>query len=167
MNIQSLQIMICALLLGYPLLLVLYTRRLAKAMAAEKVAAAEAFMTGTKLMAEQLADLTIEVERAREATEAERAKGVRYFHKISDFETERTKWQELYYTQSIGHGNAQQLMMNTIEDLARKLQKLGVRAHIPRVLQAVRDDYLSEHEMPARAAQAEAKPTEATPPTTP
>ena len=87
----------------------------------------------------------------REVAQAERDKSSRYFLKITDFENERNQWQKLYSDQSIGHGNAQNLMMHTIEQLAAQLAAKGVKFKVPKVLQAIRDEFAETHEMPARA----------------
>lgn len=107
----------------------------------------------------RISELTSELERAREVTQDERARRERYFEKISEFEKERSGWQKLYYEQAIGHGNAQELMMGTIEALANQVQALGGKPRIPSVLQAVRSEYVTHHELPARAAT-QGKPPE-------
>lgn len=154
MNIRMLQLAVAVLMMGYPLMLWVFVRAkrvgLAAVVASEAKRSAQVFMEGTRALTEQLTAVTIEVERARAVAEEERGKTVRYFRKITDFETERTRWQKLYNEQSIGHGNAQQLMMTTIEALARQLQAKGVRVQIPKVLHALREEFASTHEMPSR-----------------
>lgn len=103
---------------------------------------------------QRIAELQAEVERARQVADAERDKSSRYFLKITDFEKERDQWQELYTRQSIGHGNAQSLMMRTMEQMAQQLQAKGVRAQIPKALHAVREEFLQNHELPAREVAA-------------
>ncbi len=153
-NIQLL--LVVWLLLGYPLLWVLARQRAAKVLAATvdrmESESKTTFMRGTQHLAEECASLKVEVERAREVADEARAKTARYLDKISDFERERTTWQTSYFEQSVGHGNAQQLMMNTIETLAKQLQAKGVRPQIPSVIHAVRSEFEANHEMPARAA---------------
>lgn len=144
-NVTVLQTVIVLLVIGFSLCLWVgwrYSRRFTE----------RTFMRGTALLAEECASLKVEVERAREVAADERSKRERYFAKISEFERERTDWQERYYAQSIGHGNAQDLMMSTIENLARQLQSLGHRPKIPSVLHALRSEYQASHEMPSRAA---------------
>lgn len=142
-------ILIAALVAGYPLCLWAGWWR---ARTEGKKTAEATFMRGTTLLAEECATLKVELERAREVAADERGKRERYFVKISEFERQRTDWQERYYAQSIGHGNAQELMMATVENLARQLQSLGHRPRIPSVLHALRAEYQSQHEMPSRAA---------------
>lgn len=101
---------------------------------------------------QRVSDLTSELERAREVAQDERSKRERYFEKISDFERERSRWQKSYYEQSIGHGNAQELMMNTIEGLATQVKALGGRPKIPNVIHAVREEFIGQHELPSREA---------------
>ena len=166
MNIKSLQITIVVLLLGYPILALWFRRwrqhlerdallaieKTNQLLEAADAEAKETFMRGTRLLAEECAGLKIEVERARDVAGDERARTARYFEKITDFERERTTWQTSYYEQSLGHGNAQQLMINTIETLARQLQENGVRPQIPKIIYAIREEYQTQHEMPALAA---------------
>lgn len=113
-----------------------------------------AFMEGTRLLAEECATLKLEVERAREIAQDERSKRERYFTQLEAFEKQRVEWQELYFAQSVGHGNAQSLMMQTIERLSRELQAKGGRPVIPKVLHALRGEFEERHELPARQAQA-------------
>jgi len=115
-----------------------------------KVEHERAFMEGTRLLAEQLGAVQLEVERAREVAQAERDKTSRYFDQIRVFEQQRDEWQRLYFEQSAGHGGAQALMMGTIENLARELHARGGRPQIPKVLHAVRSEYEQTHELPAR-----------------
>ncbi len=150
MNIRLLQVAVAVLLLGYPLLLL----RFRAAKARLETEAKEAFMRGTQHLAEECAFLRVEIERARDVADGERAKTARYFAKISDFERERTTWQTSYYEQSLGHGNAQQLMMNTIETLAKQLQAAGIQPRIPNVIFAVREEFVAQHEQPSRDALA-------------
>jgi hypothetical protein len=119
------------------------------------------FLRGTRVLAEQVASLQIEVERARDVAQSERDKASRYFEKISDFEKERDEWRRLYTGQSIGHGNAQELMMKTIEDMGRVLSQKGIRFQIPKVLHAVREEFLGTYELPAREVEAAQKAIEA------
>lgn len=58
---------------------------------------------------------------------------------------ERDKWQALYWSQGAGHGNAQALMMATIDVLARQLMGLGKKVVIPPVIQATMDEYREQH----------------------
>ena len=128
------------LLAGYPLAYLLHRWRLRSV-----------FMHGTRILSEQVADLQIGVERAREQVGQERDKTSRYVKQILAIERERDDWHNLYTGQAIGHGNAQNLMMGEIEKLARTLAAKGVKYSMPRILQDVREEYLGKYEMPARA----------------
>jgi len=92
----------------------------------------------------------IEVERARDIAGAADAKTDRYFEQISVFEKQRDHWQKLYFDQAVGHGNAQSLMMGTIEKLCRDLVAKGARPQVPKVLYTLREEYIQTHELPAR-----------------
>jgi len=133
--------------LGYPLLWRLSARRWTRV-----------FDAGTRMLAEEVATLKIEVERSREVASEERAKRERYFDSISKAERECQSWKDLYHSQSIGHGNAQELMMQTITNAQRVLAAKGVKLSIPRVLYAIREEFVAEHEMPSRAALDTKKP---------
>ncbi len=102
------------------------------------------FMAGTRLLASRLGTMQLERDEARAEKE-------RYYLKIAEFEKQRNDWHKLYVEQSIGHGNAQNLMMDTIEQMGRVLSAKGIRFQIPRVLHEVRAEFLESHEMPARA----------------
>lgn len=153
-----------ALVCGYPVLW-LCGSRLWKATAVRATAVARDKLTASEQALEAAAtEQTTERDRLHAELKlvindlhGERDKVSRYFAKISDFERERTEWQRLYHEQSIGHGNAQALMMGTIERMARQLQDKGVRVQIPKVLHEIREEFLSQHEMPARSAIEEAK----------
>lgn len=121
------------------------------------------FHTGTRLLAEEVATLKIEVERSREVATEERAKRERYFLSISKAESECESWKKLYHEQSIGHSNAQELMMQFITRAQQALAAKGVRLQIPKVLNEIRDDFREQHEMPSRAALAAKKPESETP----
>lgn len=64
---------------------------------------------------------------------------------------ECTEWRRRYYEQSLQAGNAQALMMATLEQLAAKCQALGGKVEIPRIIQAVRSEYVTQHVQPAIA----------------
>ena len=119
------------------------------------------------ILTDQLGALQQQIEAARLEAQTERDKSSRYFAKCQDFEKERDEFQHLYTTQSIGHGNAQNLMMQTIERLAQQLQQKGVRAQIPKVLHVVREEFREHHEIPAlaltQAAKAQAPLSESAP----
>lgn len=172
-TIHMLEAAIAVLVLGYPVGFLIARRGLKLAIIAGRENAAaqlkeefeRTFMEGTRLVAEECAALKIQVENARENAGASEAKADRYFIKISDFERQSSAWQKLYYDQTLGHGNAQEMMMSTIEALAQQLQSMNVRPRIPSILHALRSEYLSAHEMPVKAAMAaiEAAKASATP----
>jgi len=112
------------------------------------------FMKGTRALALQVGSLQVALEDAR-------AQKDRYFSKIEEFEKQRDDWHQLYVDQSIGHGNAQNLMMGTIEQMGKVLSAKGIRFSIPRVLHEVRAEFMETHEMPARADELAPKPTPA------
>jgi ABC-type transporter Mla subunit MlaD len=150
-TIQVLGATVAVLVLGYGLWR-LHWWHVRQALQVAANQASDVFATGSRLLSEQVAALQIEVENARQLRDEADRKCARYLDKIQEFERQRTTWQKLYYDQATGHGNAQEMMMNTIETLARQLQSLGQRPKIPSVLHAVRSEYLTTHEMPARAA---------------
>lgn len=80
----------------------------------------------------------------------ERLKSQRYFEKISGIAKERDEWLKLYTDQSIAHGNAQNMMLNTIEHLSRQLSAHGIKHKVPGIINEVRAEYVSKHESPAR-----------------
>lgn len=58
---------------------------------------------------------------------------------------ERNKWQQLYWSQVSGHGNAQAMMMAAIEHLSRRLQILGQKVELPPVIRATMDEFTERH----------------------
>lgn len=118
----------------------------------QRVTLEKVYVESTRGLVEQLSDVTREVERAREIASAETAKRERYFEQLAVFEKQRNEAWKNYFDQAIGHGNAQNLMMTTIERFARELQARGGRPQIPKVLYKVREEYLLSHEVPAREA---------------
>lgn len=139
--------------LGYPVLWKLRARHWTKV-----------FEAGTRLLTEEVTTLKIEVERSREVATEERAKRERYFGSISKAESECLRWKDLYHSQSIGHGNAQELMMRTITNAQQALAAKGVKFSIPSVLYAIREEFQAQHEMPSRAAAQEPKAPDPAPP---
>ncbi len=85
-------------------------------------------------------EMAIEAEAARQ----------RYFVKISEVTTERDIWIKKCTDESIGHGNAQNLMMRTIDEMGQVLRAKGLNFKMPPVLQAVREEFVQVHEAPAR-----------------
>lgn len=170
----------CALVGGYPVLWLVGSKswknialRATRVVVAERDEAQVALELAMQESATERDRLHAELKLVINDLHTERDKVSRYFAKISDFERERDGWQNMYHTQSIGHGNAQALMMSTIENLARQLQAKGVRAQIPKVLHEIRDEFLGTHELPAREGVealkklTAAQPTAETAPTTP
>ena len=167
----------CVLVCGYPVLWLLGSkswRALAIRATNERDEARLALELATQERATERERLHAELKLVINDLHSERDKVSRYFSKISDFEKERDTWQRMYHEQSIGHGNAQALMMGTIENLSRQLQAKGVRVQIPKVLHEIREEFLGAHELPSREGvealkklQAAQPTAEATPPTTP
>lgn len=62
---------------------------------------------------------------------------------------ERDNWNKLYDEQSIGHGNAQAVMMDAIGHLVRLLRKAGVDPKLPAIIQETQDLYRERHVEPA------------------
>jgi len=171
----------CGLWCGYPVLWFLGRKswrsialRATSVVVAERDEAKLALENATQESAAERARLHAELKLVISDLHTERDKVSRYFVKISAFERERDEWQRMYHEQSIGHGNAQSLMMGTIEKLSRQLQEKGVRVQIPKVLHEIREEFLGAHELPAREGvealrklQATQTTAETTPPTTP
>ncbi len=111
------------------------------------------FMAGTREMAIQLGVAEVALAEARSQKD-------RYYEKIAEFEKQRNSWHALYVEQSIGHGNAQNLMMSTIEEMGKVLSSKGIRFNIPRVLHEVRAEFLEKYEMPARSDELDGKKPE-------
>ena len=101
------------------------------------------FMQGTQTLATELGATQVALQTARDEKE-------RYYLQIAEFERQRNGWHKLYIEQTIGHGNAQVLMMETIDKMGRALSDRGIKFRIPRVLHEVRAEFLETHEMPAR-----------------
>lgn len=147
MHIDSWQWVAAALACGY--VPALFWARAAGRRAARQTL--DALSVRERILSEHAQTLVVEVESARAVAQDERARRERYFLQISAFETQRDEWQSLYYKQSIGHGNAQELMISWINVLAQKLQAHGVRVSLPAAIQAVRNEFMLNHEMPSRA----------------
>ena len=79
----------------------------------------------TSYLRQQCNEMSGELEIAR--TRADN-----YFQKIDDATRQRDIWVSLHHAESIGHGNAQNLMMEQIEILVRKLENVkgAVRLHL-------------------------------------
>jgi hypothetical protein len=83
-------------------------------------------------------------EAESRAAEAE-AKTQRYFAEIESACNQRNHWSKLYQDMSTQYGNAQDLMIRTIERLARQLQAAGIKPKVPPVIKAVRDEFFAAH----------------------
>jgi hypothetical protein len=68
--------------------------------------------------------------------------------------TERDNWQHLYFDQAVGHGNAQAMMMSTIDYLAGRLRGLGVEVPLPAALSQVQQEFTRQHVTPVLAQSA-------------
>jgi hypothetical protein len=64
---------------------------------------------------------------------------------------QRDQWCDLYNEQSIGHGNAQAIMMDAIAFLERKLRQAGVEVTLPPVVRETQELYRDRHVEPALA----------------
>ena len=62
---------------------------------------------------------------------------------------ERDGWCRRYDDQSIGHGNAQVIMMDAISYLEHKLKAAGVEVKLPPIVRETQALYYSEHVEPA------------------
>lgn len=113
-------------------------------------AVARAIDTVTVYLRRQIEDMSGELDSAREAREAARAERDRYLVKVSDLAQERDAWMNLQRREAIGHGNAQNLMMQTIDGLGRQLQQAGKTPKIPAVIAQVREEFQAKFEDPAR-----------------
>lgn len=77
--------------------------------------------------------------------EKNKRKADAYFQAISIIEKERDNYRLLYQDQSLGHDNAQRLMMHIISELHKELHKLGVTFKLPEIIQAVRGSFEESH----------------------
>lgn len=68
--------------------------------------------------------------------------------------TERDSWQHLYFDQSVGHGNAQAMMMSTIDYMGSKLRQAGIEVPVPRLLAEVQQEFTRQHVTPVLAQSA-------------
>ena len=97
--------------------------------------------------------LMAQLEAADTQLVAEKGRASRYFTSIEALGAERDRWQRLYTLESIGHGNAQNLLMETISGLIRQLRALGKDVEMPPVIEKVRQEHQQTHELPAREMQ--------------
>lgn len=127
-------ILVTILALGYPVLW-LERRRHTK----------RVFETGTRHLSEQVGEL-------RHLLDDERAQKGRFQAKNSEISDERDGWIKLYHDQAIGHGNAQNLMMEVIDRLGAQLSSRGIKIKIPSVISLMREEFMQKHELPSREA---------------
>jgi len=106
------------------------------------------FMRGTRALAVRLGETQVALEQARAEKE-------RYYLQIAEFEKQRDGWHGLYIEQTIGHGNAQNLMMEVIDQMGRKLSEHSIKFRVPHVLHEVRAEFNEKFEQVARADAAE------------
>jgi hypothetical protein len=97
-------------------------------------------------------------EHCRDQWEEWERKAESYRSLNSSILNERDKWQHLYGEQSVAHGNAQAMMMGTIEYMGKKLTRSGISFQIPAVLEEVRQQYIENHVTPVLAERDRAEP---------
>ncbi len=134
-------ICVAVLVLGYPLFWLERRRHLKRA-----------FERGTKHLTDQMGELQYQLETARTMFEDERGQKQRFQAKNLEIQTERDQWIKLYHDQAIGHGNAQNLMMEVIDRLGAQLTSRGIKYKVPSVLQLMREEFMQNHELPSRKA---------------
>lgn len=97
-----------------------------------------------------------ELQDKRNADTERRA--AEYFAKIEEVIKEREVWREWYNDQSIGHDNAQQLMMRTIDRLGAQITRLtGQPPRIEPVLHFVSEGFQAAHGEQARRERNDAQ----------
>jgi len=138
--------MICGLLLaGYPLFWLGYRRYANRH-------TSRVFEAGHRVLTQQIADMQAQLEAAREQRDAADAQTHRYQLKITGVLAERDQWTSLYYEQSVGHGNAQSLLMDLVNQMGARLQRAGVKFEMPQGIATIRQEFMDKHEGPATRA---------------
>lgn len=66
---------------------------------------------------------------------------------------ERDQWRDLYFEESVAHGNAQADMMAFIEAAVHALKKAGINVVVPPVLAELQNTHANNHANPSRSAQ--------------
>jgi len=127
-------ILVAILALGYPALWFERRRHLKRV-----------FEVGTRHLSEQVGEL-------RQQLEDERGRRERFQAKNSEISDERDGWIKLYHDQAIGHGNAQNLMMEVIDRLGAQLSSRGIKVKVPSVISLMREEFMTQHELPSRKA---------------
>jgi hypothetical protein len=110
------------------------------------------------LLQPELTKAVGQMAHLRAQWEMSERKASEYLDRIRGIIEERDKWERLYHEQSIGHGNAQAVMMGYIGHLERQLMQHGVEAKAPAVIQEIHDLYIERHVSPALNAAANTPP---------
>jgi hypothetical protein len=92
-----------------------------------------------------------ELEAARFAAKDWERRATEYRDSNAGIIGERDAWNRLYDEQSIGHGNAQAMMMDAIQHLQRKLRDAGVTVALPPIIRETQELYRERHVEPALA----------------
>jgi len=96
-------------------------------------------------------ELSQQVEIARRQRDELFRQKAEQFERIDGIVKEANGWRSHYHEQSIAHGNAQALMLETIERQAKALTALGRLTEVPPIIRTVMADFRKEHVMPAEA----------------
>lgn len=135
-----------AFVAGYKLAFRAAQRDLSSKVAAAAKAASELALDGS---AELLREVTEQLQRTlAERNDFER-RAEENRKTIETVLKERDGWIELYDKQSIGHGNAQAIMMDAIGYLEAQLSAAGVTVELPGIVRQTQDQYLMAHVLPA------------------
>jgi chromosome segregation ATPase len=88
-------------------------------------AAAQANLDDAKAQIEQAQQIAEETDghlvEAKKLLDSERDRGDRYFRCIETVERERNQWQDAYSASAAGHANAQQMMLNELGRLSKRM----------------------------------------------
>jgi len=90
------------------------------------------------------------LEREQQLRELAEKKAAEYFDAIEGVVKERSNWSSLYQRVVLEYGNAQDLMMRTIDNLCRQLEKLGKKVEVSKAIKAVRQEFFETHERPLK-----------------
>jgi hypothetical protein len=86
-----------------------------------------------------------ELTQARFAAQDWERRATEYRDSIAGILKERDAWNRLYDEQSIAHGNAQAVMMDSIGYLERKLRDAGSPVILPNVIRETQELYRDRH----------------------
>ncbi|HMG13068.1 MAG TPA: hypothetical protein VK571_07830 [Gemmatimonadaceae bacterium] len=86
-----------------------------------------------------------ELNQARFAAQDWERRATEYRDSIEGILKERDTWNRLYDEQSIAHGNAQAVMMDSIGYLERKLKDAGIPVILPNVVRETQELYRDRH----------------------